>query len=347
MRAANRTDGFAVGGTAGRAWSEGTFRGGVFAEWAAPRWRASAVAERSLETVNRLSETPRRGDWASAAIVSIDDFDYVDRRTYGLQLERDLALARGRFVVGAGIASDHGVATSATRGLFESDSGFRANRPIDPGSYGIVSLSATLYPDVSTESIRPGWTASARLDFGSGELDWTRAEAIVGWRLMRRRLVSTGRIDGGLVESSRVPLQQLFAIGGEGDVLGFDYKEFGGDRAAIGRTSLRYSLPLLERPFRIPFTGSPRTRLPAIAPTLAIGVRSVWTDASSPSTLDALARFGTHAATGILATRPTRGAPAAASAGFLLFGGSVFLGWSRRLDSDSPWTFTFSRGSAL
>lgn len=346
-RAANRKDGLAIGGTLGRAWSEEAIRGGGFAEWNAPRWRLSAIGERSLETANRFADSPRRGDWGAALIGSSDDFDYLDRRAFGLKLERDLSLARGRLVAEGGWASDRTARASISRGLFGSDSGFRPNRPIDPGSYGVISVSATLYPDVTGESIRPGWTAGARIEYGTGDLDWTRAEVRAGWRHVRGRLITTGRIDAGLVESDQVPLQQLFAIGGESDALGFEYKEFGGDRAAIGRTSVRYALPFLQRPFHPPFMRSPRSRIPGIAPALAVGVRSVWTDASSRTTLDALSRFGMRSGTGLLATRPTHGAPAAASVGVLLFGGSIFLGWSRRLDSDSPWTFTFARGSAL
>ncbi len=346
-RRGNRSDGPALGGFIGHAWSEETIRGGAFAEWSAPRWRLSGIGERSLETTNRLGGTPRRGDWAGALIGSSDDFDYLDRRAFGAILERDMSLARGRVVAEAGIASERPVRTTIGHGLFASDSAFRPNRPIDPGDYGVMSLSATLYPDITGESIRSGWTVGSRIEYAAGDLDWTRAEASAGWRWFYHRISSTGRLDAAMVMGDRAPLQQLFAIGGESDVLGFDYKEFGGDRAAIGRTSLRFALPVLERPFRPPFMRSSRARVPGIAPALAVGVRSVWADASRPATRDALSRFGSRNDTGLLATRPTRGAPAAASGGILLFGGAFFLGWSRRLDSRSPWTFTFASGTAL
>lgn len=347
-RAVKGEHSLAAGGSIGRAWQEGVVRGGVFTELDAPSWRLSAGAERRLEVANRFGEARLEGSAATfAALLGSDDLDYLDRRHLVVNLERELLSGSARVRADAAVASDRDVATSARRGLFRVDSAFRDNRPVDEGSYARVGFSVVVHPDVSVEFARPGWTAGLRVEQAASTLSWTHVEVGGGIRRIMGRFTTTGRLDAGLVESRRVPMQQLFAIGGAADVPGFEYKEFGGDRAVVARGTVRYALPLLEGPARLPFFRGARGRIPPIAPTLAVGLRGIWTDASSDATLGALGRLGIRPGTTTLLSRPTDGMPAAASAGVLLFGGGLFIGVSRRLDTQARWSLTFSPGLAL
>jgi hypothetical protein len=346
-RASTSQRSLSLGATIGRAWHEGTVRGGVFGEWDASGWALSAAGERRLEIANRFGDTRLLGSSGTiAALFGSDDFDYLDRRHLIANLERDLLAGAARLGVEAGIGSDAGMSTTVSQGLFRVDSAFRPNRPVDRGSYARVGLSMVMHPDVYAEWTRPGWTAGLRFEQGAGELSWMRIETGAAARRTFGRLTTTGRVDAGLIESGRIPLQQLFAIGGATDVPGFEYKEFGGDRAVVARASVRYALPIFEAPLRFPF-GRTRQRLPPLAPTLAVGLRGVWTDASSRATFNALTRLGARSEAGMLLSRPTDGMPAAASAGVLLFGGGLFIGVSRRLDRAARWSFTFAPSLAL
>ena len=345
VRAFDSQRSLAIGASVGRAWHEGATRGGVFAEWDQREWRLTGAAERRLDIANRFGNVEVEGS-SIAALLGADDFDYLDRRQLTLTLERDALNGTARIETIAALAADGGASTSVRQGLFRVDSGFRENRPVDEGSHARVGLSAVMNPDVYAEWARPGWTAGLRLEQGAGELSWMRAEANVGARATVARFTTTGSIEAGLVESGRIPLQQLFAVGGLSDVPGFEYKEFGGDRAAVGRTTLRYALPILQAPMRVPFAGS-GARIPPLSPALAVGLRGVWTNASRDATMDQLRRLGTRDGSAILLTRPTEGIRSAASAGVLLFGGGLFVGLARRLDTGARWEFTFAPSLAL
>ncbi len=347
VRASRPGGNVALGGSLGLAWHERAVRGGAYAEWDARQWTMSVAGERRLDITNRLGDTRSQGSGTLAALLGSDDADYIDRREVIAVLERNLVKEAAWLEVRAGIASERGVSASVSQGLFRVDSAFRPNRPVDRGSSARVGVAVVVHPDVFAEFARPGWTTGLRVEQGAGDLSWARVEVGAAARATKGRVTSTGRIDAGLVESGRIPLQQLFAIGGVSDVPGFEYKEFGGDRAVVSRATVRYALPILQAPLRLPIRRSRRGILPPLAPMLAIGVRSVWTDASSPATLKALSRLGIRSPSGTLLSRPTNGMPAAASAGVLLFGGGLFIGVSRRLDTAARWSFTFAPSLAL
>ena len=346
VRAFDARRSLSLGGSIGRAWHEDAARGGAFAEWDEHAWRLTGAAERRLEIANPFGALQPQGT-SIAALLGTDDFDYLDRRQLILALERDALNGAARLETVAAVAADDDVSTSVSQGLFTVDSGFRENRPVDDGSYARVALSVIMNPDVYAEWARPGWTAGLRLEQGAGELAWMRVEANAGARATVGRFTATGSVEAGLVESGRIPLQQLFAVGGVTDVPGFEYKEFGGDRVIVTRATLRHALPIFQAPMHLPFGGPRRGRLPPLAPALAVGLRSVWADASRIATLDALGRLGTREPSGLLLTRPTGGVRSAASAGMLLFGGGLFVGVARRLDTGARWEFTFAPSLAL
>jgi hypothetical protein len=344
VRAVGPSSDLAVGAYAGWAWSAQTVRGGAFVEGDRHRWRWSVAARRSIDVTNDFAALPQRARTLAALIGGRDDADYVDRRTLGVTIDRAFARQRSVLRLEVGAGADHGVASVVSRGLVRRDSAFRENRPVTEGRYRRARLSVVWHRDVRAELARPGWSATAAAEAAGGELRWTRIDAGAGWRGPVGPLTATARLDGSVVGGSHVPLQQILEVGREAGMPGFAYKELGGDRGAIGRLSLRYRLPFLQRP--IP---ARRGVLPSLAPLLAAGIRAVAIDAS-PETLASLEAFGTRPTAGALAaraTRPTGGVRASTSAGVMLFGGAVFAGLSRRVDAAGAWRWTVMHGTAF
>jgi len=137
--------------------------------------------------------------------------------------------------------------------------------------------------------------------------------------------ILTGRADGGIVLGHTIPPQLLFQIGTLEGLTAYDYKQFGGDHAAVFQSEIGYQLPFLRSPLRIQSVW-----LPAVAPELALGVRTGW------------AEVGTEAAEAAL-TRLTPGVSVSSngfrtSLDFLVraFGGALGVGAARALDGRGP-----------
>src|SRR5690606_29709662 len=117
-------------------WSEETVRGRVGGTLDRARWSAAVTAGRRLDMTNDFRVAFDSGSSFAAIFFSADDYDYVDRRFADLRLTRKLPGAvPAALGVEFGIFDDAGVSTNISRGLFEEDSGFRANRGVDEGTY--------------------------------------------------------------------------------------------------------------------------------------------------------------------------------------------------------------------
>jgi hypothetical protein len=132
--------------------------------------------------------------------------------------------------------------------------------------------------------------------------------------------------DAGAVYSDTPPPQALFELGAVSDVPGSDERTFAGDRAALGRAMLMYTLPLLGSPFRLGVLW-----LPAIAPSPSVGVRLGWTDASA----EALSVMTP------IAWRTSEGVRSALDLRMRFFGGGVSVGAARPLDAGGRWRFVW------
>ncbi|MBC8087814.1 MAG: hypothetical protein H7Z40_11160 [Phycisphaerae bacterium] len=150
----------------------------------------------------------------------------------------------------------------------------------------------------------------------------------------------------GEVTGARIPPQQLFELGRGQNLPGYANKEFAGSRAAVLRTGLMYTSSLFRQPIRL----GNRLWLPAVAPGLSAGVQSGWTDNPSVSALQAMQRLdgmyvdddgNYHPA------RVTDGIRTTASAGFRVFSGAVFLGFTRPVDRKASWRFLVSMNRTL
>jgi hypothetical protein len=171
-------------------------------------------------------------------------------------------------------------------------------------------------------SLRPGLFLRLAHESAAGDLDWHRVEAGAGLRRTLGRWSFSLSGDAGVVLSDRPPPQALFDLGIVSDAPGADERTFAGDRAALGRASVVYTLPLLGSPIRIGTLW-----LPALAPSPSIGLRLGWTDAS-PETQQGMEPFGWRTSEGVRSAIDLR---------MRFFGGAVGVGAARSLERGADW----------
>jgi hypothetical protein len=325
----------------GWAWAEQTWRGGAELSQRLAGWEGIVRAERQLAHSNdftwALDPEP-----AVPPMLSGDLYDYLDRRLGGVVVRSTRAEGVG-FRFEAARAQDRNVGRNVMEWPAGSPVGepfigppeppathigdTRLNRPVAEGDYWLGRAELRLNPSAGGISLHPGLAVRLAYEGATGELDWQRVEAGVAQRRMSGRWTLGLRADAGAMftpAGSEPAPQALFELGTTTDLPGFDYKEFVGDRAALARGTLMYTLPIFNAPIRL---GS--FWLPAPAPSPSVGLQVGWTDAST-ETLHFMNRFG---------WRTSHGARAAVDLRLRFFGGSVSVGAARPLDRDGQWRF--------
>ena len=340
--------GLTVRGSVGWAWSEQTARGMVGAFRTRGATTTGIRLERALAHTNDFQPPLSWGATIAALLGSTDDYDYLDRRSATLSVTRLLGPKRrsvARLEVGPG--SDRAVRQNISRGLFVADGeGFRPNRGIREGDYVRTIASVELNPDVTGLFVDRGIGLRAQYDRADGRLRWQRVE---GGGAARRELGPFqlyARGDAGALIGDPVP-QAMFEIGRSEGLRSYGYKEFAGDRAALGRAVLGWTSPFLRAPIRLPG----RLIIPGLAPGLAAGIHAGWTDVSSPEAEAALLELGTTVdpESGALVplSRPTDGVRASAEFLLTFFSGSLGVGVTRPVDRAGPWRFTARIGQGF
>jgi hypothetical protein len=329
--------GLQVGAFGGWAFTEKTVRGGAFVDYRRGENRFGARAERALASTNDfvipLSEDPGIG----ALLGSIDNNDYVDRTSAELSLTHTLgALSVGLMTLQAGVGRDRSEVARLSRGPFGGGH-FRINRGIDEGDYGLVSADVELHPNVTGDYVAPGVGARLHHEIGRGELDWQRSELSLSARRYFGAFTFAAHADGGLVNGD-VPAQQLFELGGDESLPGYDYKAFAGDRAALFRTYLSRRFDILKRPMRVR-----NFYLPALDPGIAASIQGGWTELSTAAARRAVATLGLRSDGSALSTA-TDGVRATAGGGLTLFSDLLHIGAARPIDHGGRWRFTIGAG---
>ncbi|HEX6694412.1 MAG TPA: hypothetical protein VF035_06955 [Longimicrobiales bacterium] len=312
---------------AGYAWSEETARGGAEAEVEAGKWLLRARGERQLSHTSDFMSA-MQPDPGITPLIAGDQYDFVDRR-----IASAIALLPGERGIGmrfeAGYADDRNVQQNVSGA---SDSLALTGRAAE-GSFFLGRAQIHRNSTASVFSLQPGFGWVLRYEGASGELDWQRGEAGATLRRVFGPFTVSARVDGGMLFSDAPPPQALFDFANESTLPGYSGDEiFAGDRAALGRTVLMYSLPLLRSPIRI---GG--LYLPAIAPSPSVGFYAGWTDAKD-ETLGTLGQLGWQTTDGTRATMDLR---------MRFFGGSVSIGAARPIDRDGAWKFVWGWVSEL
>ncbi len=178
-----------------------------------------------------------------------------------------------------------------------------------------------------------------RFEAGEGELTWQRAELSLSARRYWGPLSLAAHADAGVVTGSRIPPQQLFEIGGNGTLDGYNYKQFAGDRAALFRGFASYSFHVWRRPWRIW-----RNYLaPGVGPGLALSADGGWTEISSSNASLAVQRLGTNP-DGTPVSTATGGVRATVGAGLTFFSDLLHVGVARPVDRPAPLRFVIGFG---
>ena len=246
-----------------------------------------------------------------------------------------------------------------------SKSPFIANRWMTQGNYARTSITYDWHPDANAEFMRPGFGAQFKYSRGDGDFQYQRLEARMNTRMNSGPWTLAARFDAGAVFGSHVPPQQLFELGRESGLPGYEYKEFVGDRAALLRGLAQYRLGVLQAPIKL----TQRWWLPGLAPSLALSLQSGWTNLADLSGRIAQFRLGTRTnsrpGSSLLAEQgsgfqtyntsmpqypiavASKSVRTTVAAGLRFFGGAVGVGVARPVDHAANWKFQFQFGRAF
>jgi hypothetical protein len=176
-------------------------------------------------------------------------------------------------------------------------------------------------------------------DRGDGDLAWQRLSARTAARRELGPFQIFARADAGALLGEPIP-QEMFELGGDLGLPGYDYKEFAGDRAALVRTVIGYTFPILTAPIRLPS----KLLLPGLAPGVAAGIFGGWTELSSEAAKRALIGLGTKpdsvSGLPVPLSRATGGMRASAEFLVTFFSGALAFGVTRPVDHPAGWRFT-------
>jgi hypothetical protein len=327
----------------GWAWSERTARGGAAATLDRGGRRLAVRAERALVSTNDFVLPFEGGSSISALLFSVDDRDFVDRRSVGAAFTQPLgSIERGLVTLEASVARDRAERRRLTTGPFGGSRAFRENRASADGDYALAALALELNPDVSGDFLHPGVGLRLRQEWAAGDLRWARTELSLSARAYWRSFLFAAHGDGGLLFGASAPPQKLFEIGSTEGLPGYHYKEFGGDRAILLRAMTGYSLPILRKPFRL----WRDYVLPGLAPGIAAGVNGGWAEASTDAARQALAAFASADPTEP-PPGPTHRIRATVDLRATLLGGGVSFGVARPVDHAARWRFVFAVGQTF
>jgi hypothetical protein len=235
-----------------------------------------------------------------------------------------------------------------------SDSLFRPNRNVLPGSYFQSAVTLDFNPGIDAGFVGEGIGVRLRVQAAAGQLAWDRIDARFSARHTWGPFTLFGRVDAGLVEGAVIPPQQMFEIGSVEGLLAYDYKQFAGNEAAIWQGEGQFALPFWHAPLRVRgfFFPSP-------APALAIGVQSGWTDVTTLAARRALIELGdrvnpktdevilTPTGSTIPVSSPTVGIPTSLNVLVRFFGGAAGVGITRSLTPGAKFQPVFKLGAAL
>ena len=326
----------------GWAWSEKTFRGGATISRAWSRSFASVIGERRLApTQDFQREFAGLGSGIGSFLSSIEEADYVDRSSLTLAHTRIVeSLDHALITMRVSAARDHDVAAALTHGPIVRSRSYLPNRHARNGKYVLGALGYEFHPNVTGELLQPGLGAAIRVEGATGELEWSRADASIAARRYLGPVTIAARGDAGIVVSKDPPPQTLFELGGiNGRLSGYEYKEFAGDRAAVGRAYASYGFPVLRAPYRLG-----RWLIPGISPGIATGIDAGWSELSSDAARAAVLEMGEGTEP---LSRPTGRIRSTVFAGLTFFSNSVQVGVARPIDQQAPWRWRFQVGQGF
>ena len=318
--------GLSARATAGFGWSERSPRGSAVLSLTRRQWTNTVRLERALATTNDFAE--------------MLDHDYVDRYSASWLVSRLFGRV-GRGLVASEVAyvADRYPRATVSEPPWGGEP-FRLNRFVMEGDYLRGTAILELNPRVNGQTLTPGVGARVRYQLATGDLDWHRVDVRLGARQYWRGLQLSTRLDGGTVMGRVIPPQVLYEIGGGLELPSYEYKEFGGDRAAVGRALAAYYFPILRKPRR-----AFKLMVPGLSPGIGVGVQGGWTEASSPAARAALLGLGGDGVTPL--SRPTGSIRSTIDVRLTLLSGAFGVGIARPLDQVGEWRPFLGGGAAF
>jgi hypothetical protein len=332
--------GLSMRGSLGMGWTSHSVRGGISASLARGHWIHAARGERTLTSTNDFLLALESGLSLGPLFGGNDDSDYLDRRVMALDTTRVFRdVDHAMLTLEGAVVEDRPEIARLERGVFGGET-YRVNRNAAAGRYARGTAKLEWHPGVTGESLAPGVGARITYEIAAGDLDWQRVEARLAMRQYWRGIVLASRLDAGAVLGSLLPPQVMYEVGGVYDLPSYDYKEFGGDRAAVGRVLTAYHLPLARTPLRLG-----RLVLPGISPGIGAGIQGGWTAATSDAARGALLALGGDGVTPL--SRPTERVRATADFRLTLLSGAIGFGVSRPIDQPGEWKPFFVWGASF
>jgi hypothetical protein len=332
--------GLSARGTIGWAWSEQTARGMGSIQLVRANWIHGARAERALASTNDFMLALESGLSIGPLLSGVDDADYVDRWTAALTSTRILGHVDRALLTGELAVVQDRVVRAHVANAFVYGGAFRPNRNAAPGRYARATARLQFHPRVTGETLSPGFGANLLYELATGELDWQRVETRLALRNYWRGFVLSSRVNAGAVFGANLPPQTLYEMGGYADLPSYGYKEFGGDRAALGAGQIAYQFPILRTPRRVRVFV-----IPGLSPGIAGGVQGGWASASSDAARRALLALGGDGITPL--SRPTDRVRATATFRITILSGAMGAGFARTIDHAERWKPFFVWGASF
>jgi hypothetical protein len=333
--------GLSAGAYGGWAFSEKTARGGVFADYHTGQSIYGMRAERALASTNDFT-IPLTDDPGFAALIgSVDDNDYVDRRSAMVSATRVFrAIDVGLLTTQLGVAADRPEVARLGHGILATTA-FRPNRGARSDAYVIGMADLELHPNVTGDFVQPGVGAHVHYEVTNGDLEWQRIELHLSARRYLGPVSFAAHADGGMLLGDHPPPQQLFELGGNELLPGYAYKEFAGDRAALVRSFASYRFGVLQKPIHF----IRNFYLPGLSPGIAASIQGGWTEVSSPGAALAVRELGI--VNGEPVSRASGGFRATAGGGVTFFSDLLHVGVARPVDHAASWRFVAGFGASF
>ena len=340
----DKAPGLALRGGFGYGWWNQEFKGGVDATWMKDRWLTEVTARKELAVITKFRD-PLDYAMGTRPIFAQDYYDYVDRVIgqvglgYSLEKERS-SILRVDF---AGVKDEQTPQELSTGPLGQD---YFPNPTVTTGTYFRTKVSLIWRMDVSSHFARPGIGAQVYLENGVGDLQFTSINArLVGRENVAGLLLSFVGYGGIATAPTTLPTQQLFLIGGDFTLPGYDFDQFGGNRALLLTGSVGYVLPFLKRPIPV----SKKLALPALNPNINLITYVGWTGANDlgQASLDQLGTRVNSDGQVVPYSVTTDGAKGSIQFKLGLFGNFLGFGVARTLEADGQWAFVFSMSQYL
>jgi hypothetical protein len=324
--------GLAAGVYAGWAFTEQTIRGGGYLSYRRGQSIYGVRAERALVSTNDFTLPLEQDPGIGALLGSVDDYDYVDRRSAMASFTRVIgAVNVGLVTLQAGAGDDHAERARLEHGLIAVGASFRPNRGAAEGAYGLGTVDVEIHPNVTGDFVQPGIGARVHYEIGRGQLAWQRTELGLSARHYWGPVSLAAHADGGFLLGANPPPQQLFELGGNGLLPGYDYKQFAGDHAALFRSFASYRFGIWQRPVHV----LRNYFIPGLSPGVAMSAQGGWTEISSPGAALAVRELGV--VNGVPVSTATNGVRATVGGGLTFFSDLLHVGVARPVDHAAPW----------